>query len=189
MLAMWPIARGSSAVAGELEKGGLDLVLSRPISRSGFLTAQILAAAIGMMILAGALIAGNQVGNRLNVIESPPGLLTVIRPGLSVLGFGLAIFGYTLAFSSIDLVRWRPNLAASVITLTMFILPIVANIPALEKYKWMEKWSIFYYYDPVDAALKAVHLAAYSAILGGLGLAGIVLAYIAFNRRDLPANS
>jgi ABC-2 type transport system permease protein len=189
MLAMWPIARGSAAVAGELEKGSLDMVLSRPISRSGYLTGQMIAALLGMLVLAAALFLGNRVGNHFNFIESPPRLVSVFRAGLVVIAFGVAVFGYTIALSSIDIVRWRPNLAASVITLAMFIVPIIATIPALEKYRWMEKYSIFYYYDPVEAALKANHLGFNLGILCGVGLVGIVLSYIAFNRRDLPANA
>jgi ABC-2 type transport system permease protein len=189
ILALWPISRGSAAVAGELEKGSLDLVLSRPISRNKFLTAQVLSALIGIAILAGAMIAGVLIGNRFNFVERPPTLLQVLRPSFNAMAFAFAIFGYTFFLSTIDIVRWRPNLVASTLTLAMFVAGIIAGIPVLENWKWLEKLSIFTVYDPVEAALIANRLAFHIEVLGGIGLAGVVLGYIAFNRRDLPASA
>ena len=37
----WAISRGSAAVAGEIERGTLDLTLSRPVSRSTYLLTQV----------------------------------------------------------------------------------------------------------------------------------------------------
>ncbi|MDB5350490.1 MAG: hypothetical protein JWN86_1737 [Planctomycetota bacterium] len=189
IIAMWPIARGSAAVGGELEKGSLDLVLSRPISRNTFLTAQVLTAFIGIAILAGAMVGGILVGNRFNFIEAPPSLMKILFPCLNVMAFAVAIFGYAFFFSSMDIVRWRPNLVASTLTLAMFIANIIANVPVLENWKWLEKVSIFTAYDPVESALRAARLPLNVEILGGIGLAGLILGYVAFNLRDLPANS
>lgn len=187
--ALWPIARGSASVAGELERGSLDMVLSRPVSRTAYLTAQVLTGLIGLAVLAAALIAGNLVGNRLNFIEVRPAPMSVLRPGLNVAALGLAIFGYTVFLSSIDIVRWRPNLIASVLTLAMFIAGVVANLPGLDDWKWLEKVSIFTAFDPVEAAVRASRLGFHLALLSGIGLAGMALGYVSFNRRDLPANA
>lgn len=189
IVAMWPIARGSAAVAGELEKGSLDMVLSRPVSRAGYLTSQVLTFAVGLVVLSGALVAGNQVANRFNFLEIRPLPMAAIRPGLNAMALGFAVFGYTLALSSVDIVRWRPNLVASAATLAMFIALIVSGIPSLEEWKWLEKVSIFTAYDPVGAALRGSYFGFNAAVLGGIGLAGIVAGYLAFNVRDLPANT
>ncbi len=189
IVAMWPIARGSASVAGELEKGSLDMVLSRPISRNAFLTSQILSACVGMAVLSFALVAGNQVANRFNFIQSPPGLMAALRPGLNAMALAFSMFGFTLALSSFDIVRWRPNLLGSAITLAMFIALIVSGIPSLDEWKWLENFSIFKAYDPVDAALGASRLGSNTAVLGGIGMTCLLIGYIAFNRRDLPSSS
>ena len=65
---------------------------------------------------------------------------------------------------------------------------MLANLPGLESWKWLEKYSIFRYYDPVEAALKGQDLAFNAILLGAIGLAGIVLGFIACRVRALPTS-
>jgi ABC-2 type transport system permease protein len=188
ILAVWAISRGSAAVAGELERGTLDLVLSRPVSRASYLGAQVAVAVIGLAALAVALVAGNQMGGRYNPVETPPRVWVLARPVLNYAALGLAIYGYTLLLSAVDSVRWRPTLLSSVLTLGGFIALVVANIPTLDEWKWLEKVSIFKAYNPVEAAVKGESLGFNLQVLAGLGAAGIVLAFLAFQRRDLPSS-
>lgn len=189
ILATWAISRGSAAVAGELERGSLDLILSRPVSRASYLGAQVTVAVFGVALLAVALIAGNQVGALYNPVAMPPGVRVLARPALNFAALGLAIYGYTVLLSAVDSVRWRPNLLASVLTLGGFIALIVANIPTLEDWKpWLEKVSIFKAYNPIEAAVKGETLGFNLSVLAGLGAAGIALAFLAFHERDLPAS-
>ena len=189
MIAVWAIARGSAAVAGEIERGTMDLVLSRPISRFAYLSAQISAALFGFLVLIGAMILGNVVGTYYNTLTDPPGVWLLGKPGLNLLAFGLAIYGYTLWLSTLDLVRWRPNLIASIATLAGFIAEVIATIPALEDYKWLEHVSIFKAYNPVEVITKGETLAFNAGILGLVGLIGLTLGFVSFLRRDLPAGS
>ena len=189
MIAVWAIARGSAGVAGEIERGTMDLVLSRPIPRFAYLSAQIGAALFGLLFLVGAMIAGNLVGTHYNTLVDPPSVWLLGKPGLNLLTFGLAIYGYTLWLSTIDLVRWRPNLIASVATLAGFIAQVIANIPSLEEYKWLEHFSIFKAYNPVEVITEGETLAFNAGILSLVGLIGLVLGYVSFLRRDLPAGS
>ncbi len=186
---LWPISRGSAAIAGELDKGGLDLVLSRPVSRSAFLTAQVLAVVVGLTLLATALVAGNQIGNRFNYIESPPALGTIVRPALNYMALGIAVFGVTLFLSSYDLVRWRPMLLGSTLALACYIATIVSGIPSLPDWKWLENLSIFTLYDPVEAAIKGIKLTFNAGLLSAIGASGTLFGYLVFNYRDLPSNS
>ena len=40
-ISIWAIGRGSAAVAAEVERGTMDLLLSRPVSRSSYLASQV----------------------------------------------------------------------------------------------------------------------------------------------------
>jgi ABC-2 type transport system permease protein len=190
ILAVWAVSRGSAAVAGELERGMLDLVLSRPVSRASYLGAQVMAALIGLAVLGIALIAGNQVGGWYNRVATPPGVLLLTRPALNYAALGLAIYGYSVLLSAVDSVRWRPNLLASVLTLGSFIALVVANIPTLDEWYWkeLEKVSIFKAYNPVEAAVKGETLGFNVLVLTVVGVSGIALAFLAFQKRDLPAS-
>ena len=71
----------------------------------------------------------------------------------------------------------------------MFIAKVVANIPSLDHLKWLEHWSIFTAYDPVEAALHGINLVFNASVLGGIGLGFVIASLIAFRFRDLPTNS
>ena len=189
MFAVWAISRGTASVAGEIERGTMDLILSRPVTRFAYLGAQVLATLFGFILLGAALIAGNLVGTRFNSVIEPPSALLLSKPALNLLAFGLAIYGYTLFLSTVDLVRWRPNLIASVATLAGFIALVIASIPSLEEYKWLEHLSIFKAYNPVEVVTKGETLAFNASLLGGIGAVGLILGFACFLRRDLPAGS
>ncbi len=189
MVAVWVIARGSAGVAGEIERGTMDLVLSRPIPRFAYLTAQIAAALFGLVLLAAAMIAGNQVGAYYNTLNDPPSIARLCKPALNLVAFGLSIYGYTLWCSTLDLVRWRPNLIASVATLAGFIAKVLADIPQFDDYKWLEHVSIFKAYNPTEAIITGENLAFNAGILSLVGAIGLALGYACFLRRDLPAGS
>jgi ABC-2 type transport system permease protein len=190
-VAIWAISKGSSAVAGEVERGTLDVTLSRPLSRTSYLAAHVLVGVLGLMTLAAALIAGNRIGTQYNPIEGPPGVLVLAKPALNYVALGLAMYGYTLMLSSIDLVRWRPNLIGSVATLAAYVALVIASVPSFDEYPtlklWLGRLSIFKAYNPVEAAVKGENFAFNAGILAAVGATGIVLAFLAFTRRDLPA--
>jgi ABC-2 type transport system permease protein len=80
---------------------------------------------------------------------------------------------------------------ASVLTLAGFIARFVALIPVMQQYWWriwLERFSIFRLYDPVDAVSACQSLAFNLAVLAGLGAVCITLAFLGFVRRDIPAN-
>ncbi len=48
VVCVWAISRGSAAVAGEIERGTLDITLSRPVSRPEYLGSQVMGALLGL---------------------------------------------------------------------------------------------------------------------------------------------
>jgi ABC-2 type transport system permease protein len=191
IIAMWAIGRGSIAVAAEVERGTLDLVLSRPVTRTSYLFSHILIAVIGLYFLALLLALGAWVGTRYNYLRVPPGLGTLMKPALNLAALGLPVYGYTLLASALDQVRWRPMMIGSVLTLASFIAWVISVIPVLQKYTWrtwLERITIFKLYNPVDAVSGAESLNFNMAVLAAIGAGCTVLALIGFIRRDLPAN-
>lgn len=186
---VWAVGRGSSAVAREIERGTLDPILSRPVSRASYLASQVMFAALGLCLLAAALVAGNQAAGLHYALETPPGPLLIARPALNLAALGLAIYGGTLVFSAIDSVAWRSILVGSVLTLGEFILHVVANIPVLENWKRFDHLSIFLAYNPVEAVTKGQDLGYNVVVLLAVGASAIALAFIGFTVRDLPANA
>jgi ABC-2 type transport system permease protein len=183
----WAISRASAAVAGEIERGTLDLTLSRPVPRSTYLLAQVVFTLLGLALLAAALIAGNRIGAQFFPLKAPPPVLTLVRPAVMLVTLGMAVYGYTLPFSTLDVVRWRPGVIAAAVTLAGLIAMSIA--PQFEGYDWLEKLSVFDAYTPVTVALKGDPLACNASALCAVFGVGVALAVWIFARRDLPSNS
>lgn len=188
-VAIWAIGRGTAAVSAEVERGTMDLILSRPIPRWSYLASQGLVATAGLVVLAVAMVAGNLVATRYNPIEGPPSVWLLSKTATNLAALGFAIYGIALLCSAVDSVRWRPNLIVSVLTLAGFIANVVANLPSLEDWKWLEKTSIFKAYNPVEVVTKGETLGFNLIVLAALGSGAILLAILAFSVRDLPSNS
>jgi ABC-2 type transport system permease protein len=190
-LAIWAISRGSIAVGAEVERGTLDLILSRPISRTSYLFSHVVTGLSGLFLLAAALAIGATIGVQYNFLREPPRFSTLVLPALNLAALGLPIYGYTLLVSAIDHVRWRPTMVGSVLTLAGFIAWVISVIPVMQKYTWrvyLERISIFKLYNPVDAVAGGESLSFNIGVLAAIGAACIVVAFVGFNRRDLPTN-
>jgi ABC-2 type transport system permease protein len=182
----WSIARGSASVAGEIERGTLDLTLSRPVPRWMYLSAQVLVGVLSIAMLAATIVTATLIANRFFPLRDPPTALALARPATMLVALGVAVFGYTVPFSAIDSVRWRPGVVAMGVTLLGLVGIMLAR--QFEGYEWIEKFSVMRAYAPVTVAVKGAPLAHNGGILAGVFAAGVVLAFLAFTRRDLPTS-
>ena len=186
----WAITRASAAVAGEIDRGTIDVTLSRPVSRSTYLASQVAFAVFGLLVMVSAIALGCCVGNQVYTLKTPFPATILLRPAASLLALGLAAFGYTLPFSAFDVVKWRAALAGAVITLASLVALTVE--PWYEGYffhDWLERISVFQFYAPVTSALKGDPLGLNLTVLSGVFAAGLLISFYWFARRDLPANS
>ncbi len=191
LVSMWAIGRGSAAVAAEVERGTLDLILSRPVARWAYLASQVIVAISGLAILAFGLLLGAAVAVHYNAFREPPDPWKMMRPAINLACLGLPIYGYTLLASALDHVRWRPTSVGSFLTLAGFIAFVISLIPVIQRMSWkpwLDHISIFKAYNPVELVTKGQSFEFNVAILAGIGASFIVLAFLAFAFRDLPAN-
>jgi ABC-2 type transport system permease protein len=191
LFSIWAIGRGSAAVSAEIERGTLDMIMSRPVSRSTYLASQVLVATVGLLILAGALLTGASIAVRYNILKEPPTSQTLLKPALNLCALGLPIYGYTLLASALDHVRWRPTSIGSVLTLGGFIAYVISMIPVLQEMSWkpwLERISIFKAYNPVELVTTGESLQFNLLVLSGIGASCVALAFVAFALRDLPTN-
>jgi ABC-2 type transport system permease protein len=191
LISVWAIGRGSGAVAAEIERGTLDLILSRPVARSSYLAAQVLVGTAGLAILAAALFAGASIALHYNYLSEPPTPSILIWPAVNLAVLGLPIFGYTLLASSLDHARWRPTSIGSVLTLGGMIAYVISMIPVFQDSSWkpwLERISIFKLYNPIELVDAGETLTYNLSALGAIGAGCILMAFVAFALRDLPTN-
>jgi hypothetical protein len=77
------------------------------------------------------------------------------------------------------------------LTLAGFIAFVIDRVPVFSEMwwkPWLERASIFRAYNPVELVVKAETLGPNLALLAGVGAPCILLAFLLFAVRDLPAN-
>ena len=127
--------------------------------------------------------AGAAIAIQYNVLRQPPSVATLFRPAINLTALGLPIYGYTLLASAMDHVRRRPTWIGSVLTLAGFIIWVISLIPVFHDSwwrPWLEKFSIFKAYNPVELVKEGQTLEWNLAILCGVGVTCIALAFLVF---------
>jgi len=171
---------GSDSIAGEEDRGTLDLLLSNPMPRSRVVLENFGALAastflLGVVLAIELIIASAATSTNLNLIRLGEITLSLI---LLSLVFGSA----ALAFGCIGLGPGMSTGAAVTLGVASYFLnSLGAVIKELEPYR---KLSPFYYYIRADPLINGLNLGD-AAVLAVIALVLLVLAIVTFQRRDV----
>jgi ABC-2 type transport system permease protein len=184
LLAVFAIVLPLSAIAGERQRGTLEVVLARPISRRSYYLTLLVASTLFVgLAMAGTLVGTLIAAAAVNVLDQ---LQVANIPALWLNGVLLyfAITAIALA-ASVTFDRMGPAAAVVLaIVLIAYFLQILGSLwPDAD---WLQPYSLFYYLDP-DTTLKNGLQLIDSALLLVVGVVGVVYALIVFPRRDLAA--
>ena len=177
---IFAIAQGSGAIAGEEERGTLDLLLSNPLTRSRVALETFAAMIVAILVLALAVWLGMAIGAIAVDMDISFGRMAEATLSAALLGMA---FG-TLALA-IGCVRGKRGLSIGV-TSTFGVAAYFVNAlaPMVEALEPFSKLSPFYYYissDPLTNGLNFAH----TAVLIGLVIVLLAVALITVERRDL----
>jgi ABC-2 type transport system permease protein len=174
ILCIWAIGRAAGAIAGEIDRGTMELLLAQPVARRKAILAHFLVDVTVIPILCLAFLAGIQVGTAIvgtftvdrGVYEAlkipPPNPLpsyTVdpagVRPGMwNAAALLFAISGYTMWLSAAGRSRNRVLGLAILITLVQFLVNVIGQL--WDGLAFLRPFSVFYYYQPQSINLKGV---------------------------------
>lgn len=180
LTSIYVITAATRAIAGDEESGALDLLLSYPIGRTGFILARF--AAIGVVIECQAL----AILAVLAATRDPAGLYAnssdVVFTLLMWLAFARCLGGIALLVSA-AVGRRSPAL---VISASIALITYLAGsfLPLIKGLRWIREISPYYWFtgnDPLRNGLQVEHFVAMIAV----GVLATALATVAFNRRDL----
>lgn len=203
LVTVWAISRGSDAVAGELNRGTMEMVLAQPVTRVGVLGSQSAVTLIGAAMLAGTALLGTTVGLatvRLEESISPwvflpaainlfamtvflAGLTTMVSAGTSIRARTIGIVGGIYAVSMIIKIVGRMAPGWGWLVYCSFFTPFEPQLLVSDKSK---AWSWWVDTGPgtFDVVLGGL---GYDGLLIGLGAVGFAAAFAIFCHRDLPA--
>jgi ABC-2 type transport system permease protein len=195
ILCIWAIGRAAGAIAGEIDRGTMELLLAQPLRRRQVIAAHLVVDAITMPLLCVAMWLGTLTGAAAAGFLAAEGSLAVeprrfLPAQLNVVLLLFAASGLTMALSAAGRSRNRVLGMAVLAALVQFLVNVIGQL--WEPMEWMRPLTIFYYFQPqpiiltVDwYTLPAVWLRL--AVLAAAGGGGYVLALAIFCRRDLPA--
>jgi len=184
LLAVFAIALPLSGVAGERQRGTLEIVLARPVSRQSYFVTLLVATILFIGLAVAATLIGTVIAcGAVNVLDQ---LNLANLPVLWLNGVLLYFAIAAIAFAaSVSFDRMGP--AAGVvlsIVLVAYFLQIIGSLwPDAE---WLQPYSLFHYLQP-DLVLGEGLQVFDSALLLVVGSLAVAYALIVFPRRDLAA--
>jgi len=187
-MSWWPLLVGvygvvycGGLVSREVERGTLDLLLSQPLRRTTFLLSKFSAFAtlvVGIGLASFTVLAVGSLGIDVEIDYWYLALAHVV----AVL-FVLAIAAYSTLASCLLLDPGKSMAVSGVVTAFIYFLYILA--PSLKAATWLQKGSLFYYYEPLYTLYRGtVNLAGIGVYLGVL-LASLLLSVVVFQRKDI----
>lgn len=180
ILGIFVISMGSGLLAGDEEKGTLDLVLSHPISRTRLFAGRVSAFCAAILIILFVIWLSFIIAIQGTQLEDIPALEMAL-PLKSLAGL-LIFFGALGLLLSLLLPSQRAaTMVASLFLFTSFFLSGMASIDSdLEP---LDPYSPFHYYQGGEA-LNEMNW-GWLGILTGLAVLMILLAWWRFERRDI----
>ena len=177
---IYTIGQGSGAVAGEEERGTMDLLLGNPLPRWRVVVDKFGAQVVGILLLAFAFWASLLIGAVFVKMDINAGRLAAVT--FSGVLLGLVFGALALALGCIRGDRGLSiGVASSVAVATYFLNSLATSAKWLEPYR---KLSPFYYYIGADPLVNGLNL-GHAAVLLGLIVVLLAVALLAFQRRDV----
>lgn len=214
LTSLWAVGRAGAAVAGELDRGTMELLLSQPVPRNRLILAHLMVDAIVIPAVCLSVLAGTRFGLwavgpfavdysvldqldlPIKIPHGPPVLeVSAARQPLAVVALAALMFalsGLTMLVSACGRNRWRAIGAATLVGVVMFVANVVGQL--WDDAAFVRPATVFYYYQPQRVWLRADWLVEVgggrvpgAGVLAAVGAAGYLAALRVFTRRDLPA--
>ena len=210
IIGVWSVGRATGAVAGEIDRGTMELILAQPLARFRLILAHFLVDCVVIPVLCLAVWGGLWLGvwmvGCLEVgapVDTDDPIVDPTHFGPALWNMGalmFAISGYTMWLSALGRQRGKVMGLAVLISLLQFILNVIGQL--WDTVARFRIFNVYYYYQPQQIALQEKWTVSVSApwldgpvlgevhvllVLGAVGAAGYSLALWTFCRRDVPA--
>lgn len=183
---VFAVGFAGAAVAGERQRGTLEVLLSRPISRRIVYGTAAVAAAVFVGVASAGLVVGALVGSALTqrVVELVPANLPILWLNIALLFWAIAAVALA---ASVSFDRATPAIGAALaFVLVSYFLDVLGDL--WPDAAFLQPYSVFHYLD-ARGALSGLPDPANFVVLVGVIAAAVAYALVVFPRRDLAAPS
>lgn len=185
---MWPLlvilmlTGISAALAGEIEKGTIELVLSRPISRSGYFIGKYLAGFVTLVVfVAGSTLVAAPFASLHGLEYQFQNFLSLALMGFL---FGWAVLSLGFLVSSWLSDKNRVFFISGGILFVMYVLNILARL--LESLEGLKYISFFHYFNGNILVTNEISLTAVIVFIV-FSIVATSVAIWRWQKRDIPA--
>lgn len=185
---IWPmmviflvVSLAGAAIAGEIEKGTAEIMLSKPVSRLKIFFGKYLAGVFTIIVFTiCSIFAAIPLAKLYNIDFVFKNYVT-----LSIVSFffSLAIFSLAMFFSAIFSEKSKAYMTTGGILIVMYVLNIIAALK--DNLKSLKYLSFFYYYDPDQALIKNIINETGVLVFVIIAVVCAIVAAIWFKKRDI----
>ena len=180
LLSVWVVRVSSTAVAGEVGLGTMDLLASRPLRRWHFIAAGMLAIAAGLAAIAGCAWIGTAIGLRTRPIGVDASTFLPVAAAAWLLFATWGAVGLLISATRRDAgqaISWITAVVAG-----SFVLDYLARLWA--PIFWLRPLSLFRYYEP-QAVLASGLSASSEVVLASVLVLSLAGSVAVMHRRDI----
>lgn len=177
------IVLAAHGIAGEIESGTMELLLSQPLSRLSYLAAHSIFALSSLMVLSLGGIAGTIGGQNyyeLRMFETG----ALLELSLNYFLLQCAWFGVTLVFSVFGREGGSVARAAFLLALLSYIIQVIGRL--LPAASFVLPYSLYNYYSPQAILVELSPVGGSLAVLFVVFVTSLGFVAWKFQRRDIP---
>ena len=177
------IATTSRSLAGEIDRGTVDLLLSCPVARWQPVAAVVMFLLVALTIMMALLWGSMHVGFRIGEIEPPSRLPAFGWVAVNLFVLFFAVSGVATMISASCAEQGKAIARALGFLVVSFLLHLIAAMWSLvEIVDWV---SLFHYYEPQPTVQSGSPPVFDLTVLALVGTVGFVVAFAVFMRRDI----
>ncbi|MGZ8710945.1 MAG: ABC transporter permease subunit [Thermoanaerobaculia bacterium] len=177
------IALGSRAVAGEIDQGAMELLMTQPLSRLRYCAAHALFGAEALALLTLAGVAGTLIGQRLYDLE-PFGARELALLGALYWLLNVAWFAIAFALSARGREGGATAMAAFFLALASYLINAIGSV--LDSFAFALPFSLYSWFSPRDILVEPVPQTAAIVVLASVAVVATLAGATILQRRDLP---
>ena len=171
--------------AAEVERGFADLLMARPIRRAHLVTRSAIVVLLTATWLNAAMLAGTWVGLVLFAAsrDAWPSMRLLVSLAANLWALMMCWGGLAMAVACRARRRGVAGAAAGFAVLTLYLLDLIGRVwPTARPLRWV---SPFRFFNPIELVSGRPLVAWHLVVLVAVGVAGILVAYGVYSRRDL----
>jgi len=184
LLSLNAIMIGARHIAGEVESGTLELLLSYPVKRTRLLLSLWGTGAVQLLAVTGTALISSVTAVKLYHQLNGDILISLLKIAVNLWLLFLLVMSFTLVLSSFSKEASKTGLASAAVLLVFYLVHFLSKI--WEEIGFTKPVNIFTYYQPQKLMFGERSFSLNLLVLVVLIAVCMIISVIQFNRRDIP---